>query len=390
MLKPGLLSIGLLVVLVGCSTASRRAGESPSQDWTGLEKASLPPVELEHVPEGPQFAPAAGNLPEPFKPHVSPSRELWIPVERWARANNLGTLREVSLTPAPTYALTTAHGLLRFQVRSRIAKWNGSDFHLGFEPQLIGGQPFLHTLDLEKNLQPLLQPFALPARTNRVVVIDPGHGGRNTGTESVFAHANEKEYTLDWARRLGQLLETNGWRVLLTRNQDADVALSNRVTFAAEHQADLFISLHFNSAAPSREQAGLETYCLTPAGMSSTLTRGYEDDPALVFPNNAFDEANFQFALNIHRALLTGAGLADRGVRRARFLGVLRGQNRPAILIEGGYLSNPREAKRIADPAFRQKLAQAVAAALIPPPPVPVQQAEARPAISATNNPQAN
>ena len=103
---------------------------------------------------------------------------------------------------------------------------------------------------------------------------------------------------------------------------------------------------------------GLETYCLTPVGMPSTLKRGYEDDASLVFANNAFDEQNFQLALKVHRALLTGTGIADRGV--------LRGQNRPAILIEGGYLSNAREARRIADAAFRQKLAQAVANALLP------------------------
>ena len=366
MLKPVLPALCLLVALVGCSTASRRADESAGTGWSPLEKTNAPPGELEHVPEGPQPAPPAAKLPEPFQPHAGMAGETWIPVERWARENHLGDVRTTALTPVPAYALGAAQGLLRFQIKSQLARWNGLDFHLGFEPQLIGGQPCLHTLDLEKNIRPLLRPFTAPTRTNRVLVIDPGHGGRNTGTESVFANANEKEFTLDWARRLGRMLETNGWQVWLTRTNDAEVALSNRVALAEEHQADLFISLHFNSAAPSREQAGLETYCLTPAGMFSTLTRGYEDDPALVFPNNAFDEANFQLALGVHRALLKGAGLVDRGVRRARFLGVLRGQNRPAILIEGGYLSNPREARRIADPAFRQKLADAVAKALSP------------------------
>jgi len=77
-------------------------------------------------------------------------------------------------------------------------------------------------------------------------------------------------------------------------------------------------------------------------------------------------------------------------VRRARFLGVLRGQSRPAILIEGGYLSNVREAKRIADPAFREKLAEAVADALVPPVAVALPQPEARAALSPTNNLQTN
>jgi N-acetylmuramoyl-L-alanine amidase len=66
----------------------------------------------------------------------------------------------------------------------------------------------------------------------------------------------------------------------------------------------------------------------------------------------------------VHRTLLHVNGRLDRGVRRARYLGVLRGQNRPAILVEGGYLSNPREARRIADPAYRQQLAEVVAQAL--------------------------
>ena len=60
------------------------------------------------------------------------------------------------------------------------------------------------------------------------------------------------------------LLTTNGWRVFLTRTNDTDLSLSNRIAFAEAHKAGLFVSLHFNSAAPNEQQAGLETYCLTP------------------------------------------------------------------------------------------------------------------------------
>ena len=203
----------------------------------------------------------------------------------------------------------------------------------------------------------------IPERKNRVVVIDAGHGGRNTGARSVADGIYEKHYTLDWAERLGNLLAAEGWQVRLTRTNDADVGLSDRVAIADEHHADLFISLHFNSAAPSEEQHGLETYCLTPTGMPSTLTRGYEDDPSLVFPNNAFDAQNLEYAFHLHCALLPVVKM-DRGVRRARFLTVLRGEHCPAVLIEGGYLSNPEEARRIADPAYRQQLAAALAQAL--------------------------
>ena len=137
------------------------------------------------------------------------------------------------------------------------------------------------------------------------------------------------------------------------------------MAIAEQHNADLFLSLHFNSAFPDREQAGLETYCLTPTGMPSNLTRGFKDNAALTFPNNRFDTENLQYAVQLHRALLDVNGHADRGVRRARFLGVLQGQNRPAVLVEGGYLSNPREARQIADPAYRQKMAEALARALL-------------------------
>jgi N-acetylmuramoyl-L-alanine amidase len=225
----------------------------------------------------------------------------------------------------------------------------------------------MHSLDFAKNLEPLMHPLVLPERTNRVIVIDPGHGGSNLGTKSVLDGSYEKQYTMDWAKRLAPILETNGWKVLLTHTNDVDLFLTNQVTFAISNKANLFVSLHFN-AAPSptdHEASGIETFCVTPTGMPSTLKRTWEDDASLVFPNNRFDSENIQYALQIHRSVLKFSGARDHGVGRARFMVVLRGQNCPAILVEGGYLSNPREARRIADPAYRQKLAEAVASAII-------------------------
>lgn len=253
---------------------------------------------------------------------------------------------------------------MMLEIGSREAVWNGMVMHLGFAPEIIDDQVFVYGLDLQKNLEPLLlgEPFAFGL--NRVLVLDPGHGGANVGTHSLVDGRFEKEFTLDWARRLKPLLETNGWTVFLTRTNDSDVSLSNRVAIAEAHHASLFISLHFNSAAPDKIQNGLETYCLTPTGMPSTLTRGYTDFWTERFPNNSFDEENLQLAVRLHAALLRSSGEEDRGIRRARFMGVLLGQKRPAILIEGGYLSNPREANKIESAEFRQKLAEAVAGAL--------------------------
>ncbi|HTL18876.1 MAG TPA: N-acetylmuramoyl-L-alanine amidase [Patescibacteria group bacterium] len=270
--------------------------------------------------------------------------------------------------PAAAYTVQTTNGALVLQVGSQVSRWDGVELRLGFAPQLIDGQPYVHSLDINKTIQPLLDGQAeLALSANPVVVIDPGHGGENPGTKSVLGEHYEKEYTLDWALRLQALLQASRYKVFLTRSNDNDLALSNRVAFAAQHRADLFISLHFNSAGPNEAEAGLETYCLTPAGMPSSLTRGYTDEIRQVFPNNAYDVQNLSLALRIHRGLLQVNGHRDRGIRRARFPGVLRGQQRAAILVEGGYLSNPQEARLIAEPGYRQKLAEAVAKALLPP-----------------------
>jgi N-acetylmuramoyl-L-alanine amidase len=180
----------------------------------------------------------------------------------------------------------------------------------------------------------------------------------------VATRAVEKDYTLDWALRLAKQLSESQWRVILTRTNDADVSLAERVAVANRVNADLFVSLHLNSGGSNRHLSGAETYCLTPTGMPSNLLREYEDDPREAHPNNLFDEQNVHLASRVHRSILQATGAVDRGVRRARFMAVLRAQQRPAILLEGGYLTNAEEAKRLADPAYRQLLADAVAKAL--------------------------
>ena len=273
------------------------------------------------------------------------------------------TLRSPNM---PAYALHTRFGDLVLHpnsTNSRSAEWAGLGLRLGFAPKVIGGELFLHTLDLQKSLIPLLSPVANPVSGSRVIVLDPGHGGKDAGSHSVTRQP-EKDYTLDWARRLQPLLEASGWRVFLTRTDDSEVPLQARVEFAESHRADVFVSLHFNSTSSS-EAAGVETYCLTPTGMPSAVPREFEDNPALSFPNNHFDTQNILLALRLHREMVSVAGVKkDRDVRRARFMTVLRGQNRPAVLIEGGYLSNPTEAARVDSADYRQKLAEAVARAL--------------------------
>ena len=354
--QPIKIFLALLLALAGCSTTPR--SQQPPPDWG--DTPVLAPVPTTNRP--PVLTPTTPH------PVFTPPRftETWVALDRWTRANNLPAPRKIAAAPLPVYSQTAPNGTLELRGGSQLATWNGRELHLGFKPNETNGQLYVHSLDLQKNLQPLLENFPLPPHGQRTIVIDPGHGGGNTGTRSVHDGHYEKEFTLDWALRLQPLLASAGWQVWLTRTNDLELSLSNRVAFAEARRADVFISLHFNSAAPDENPSGLETYCLTPNGMPSNLIRDGEDDARLKFNNNAYDSQNLQLALRIQRALVTANHQHDRGVRHARFIGVLRGQNRPAVLIEGGYLSNQGEAAQIAKPEFRQKLAEAVATALSP------------------------
>jgi len=353
-----------LLLLAGCATTPKNGGEAAS-NWTGTN-AVPPPPPVRPVPPRLTNAPPVAVVHTNVPPHPTTVIPLyvWTSLNRWAAEKGLAAPRKTANSPVTTYALSSPRGTLTLIIGSREITWNGITLHLGFQPEIADNQVFVYGLDLQKNIEPLLVDAPPALGTNRIIVIDPGHGGMNGGTVSVLNQRPEKEFTLDCARRLKPLLEAEGWRVFLTRTNDIDLSLSNRVLFAETHHADLFVSLHFNSAAPDRKQNGLETYCLTPVGLPSTLTRGNPDILNQFFPNNAFDSANLQLAVRLQASLLRAIGEEDRGVRRARFMGVLHGQRRPAVLIEGGYLSNPKEAQRIATPEFRQKYAEAIASAL--------------------------
>ena len=355
-----------LIFLAGCSTTPKTGSGGASPDnWSAKTVENKLFAHANPPPPG-SLSPGSHTHPPAARANVVLATPLrtWTSLNRWAYEQKIEAPRRISISPVTSYAVATTNGVLVLTIGTRDATWRGTTFHLGFAPEFIDSQIFVHGLDLEKNIAPLLRGTSSFFNLKGVIVIDPGHGGINAGTLSVLDNRPEKEFTLDWARRLQRLLEAEGWHVFLTRTNDYDEALSNRVSFAESHHADLFISLHFNSSAPDKRQIGLETYCLTPTGTPSTLTRGYPDVLTDHFPNNDYDVRNLQLAMRVHKAVLRASEEEDRGVRRARFLGVLRGQKRPAILIEGGYLSNPHEAEKIENPDFRQALAEGVANAL--------------------------
>jgi N-acetylmuramoyl-L-alanine amidase len=350
-------AITAIISLAGC-VAQPKPKRTRVSDWESEKRTNLTVSHKKSEPE------AATGIAPALPSQSADDRETWISLSRWCRKKGLASPSQISNSIPLEFELRTTNGLFAFRIGEQAVRWKGTELRLGFAPVLIDSRPFFHTLDLKKNLEPLIEvaPLNFPME-HPVIVLDPGHGGMNAGTRSILSNNYEKEFTLDWALRLRPLLAAKGWRVFLTRTNDTDLSLSNRVAFAEDHHADLFVSLHFNSAGGGDRHAGLETYCLSPEGMPSTVTRGFPDDLGVSFPNNVFDAANLQLALLIHRALLSTSHQQDRGIRRARFLGVLRNQHRPAILVEGGYLSNSAEARHIADPEFRQQLAAAMAGA---------------------------
>jgi N-acetylmuramoyl-L-alanine amidase len=297
------------------------------------------------------------------KPLRTPAGDWWD-LEEWLMARGWSALHPVPHGRELRQESDGVGGTLAVMVGQKKSWWNGTQVWLGFEPRMEKGRIRVHRLDLESHFEVLMAATAPVVLRDRSVMIDAGHGGRNAGTRSIAGNRFEKEFTLDWAERLRVLLEGKGWRVVMTRTNDIDLGLAERVAMADAAGVTLFVSLHFNSGFPNREAAGLETYTLTPRGMASHVVRDYVDEPGRRYPNNAHDAVNLRLALGVHRALLATTAQTDRGVRHARFMEVLRQQERPALLIEGGYLSNPQEATHVQTEEFRQKLAEAVAAGL--------------------------
>ena len=224
------------------------------------------------------------------------------------------------------------------------------------------GHLTLSKIDYEKVFVPLF--WDAPKAAVRRIVIDPGHGGKDTGKVNGPYKYNEKAATLDTAARLKLVLEKQGFEVVFTRTKDVFVDLDDRPAVAASAKADLFISLHYNAGpAGDTSSGGIETYCLTPAGQKST-NAGKAKSTTAAEPGNRFDTANMALAWSIQRRLLAGTGAEDRGVRRARFA-VLRTLPCPGVLIEGGFMSSRKEGAQIAEAAYRQKIAESVAAGIV-------------------------
>jgi len=366
---------GLALLLAGCPTPPKPPPRlTPLAAGERFLPLSLPAAASSETP--------AQNILITPEPMLAAPRDQWdsvlpeenlqlgagmLPLAAWAQLCGFSEVRIVPNANPRTVELLNEQGTLTLAQGQRFARWNGVGLGLGFAPGVAGGEIGAHSVDVAKTIYPLaLGVFPFPAE-NRVLVLDPGHGGPDPGSRCAGGGCFEKNLALDWALRIERMLAGSSWRVVLTRREDRELSLLERVAIADAERASLFISLHFNAHArvgSGEEETGIETYCLTPAGAPSNITRNFEDDVRRAYPNNQFDAQNILLAARLHAAMLRATGRKDRGVRRARFMTVLREQKRPAVLIEGGFLSSAAESRVIAQSAHLELMARAVCDAL--------------------------
>ena len=233
---------------------------------------------------------------------------------------------------------------------------NGVKFILSYELILQGNDVLLSRIDLTKLVEPVLRPNKMHnARPIRTIVLDAGHGGHDRGAVSLYG--NEKDFALDVCLRTRALLIKRGFRVEMTRADDTFIPLDERARYASRFRDGLFVCVHFN--AGSDVATGIETYTLAPRFVPSTDQDGPAVSDMTFCAGNVDDPENMALATAMHASLLNRIPITDRGIKRARFW-VLRECTIPAVLIEGGFVSNPQEASRIAQPAYRQAMAECI------------------------------
>ncbi|MGI6467589.1 MAG: N-acetylmuramoyl-L-alanine amidase [Syntrophomonadaceae bacterium] len=182
-------------------------------------------------------------------------------------------------------------------------------------------------------------------KNNKLVVLDPGHGGRDTGANG--ARLQEKEVNLDIALQAGEILAQRGFEVAYTRDDDTYLTLSERCQIANELNAAVFVSVHCNSAENS-SATGTETYYYASL-----------EDPERFMQK----EQRYKLARLLQQNLVRQLGLADRGVKQDRFT-VIMDTNMPSALVETAFINNPSEEACLMDKSFRSKAARAIADAI--------------------------
>ena len=252
----------------------------------------------------------------------------------------------------------TADHPLEFVSGSREAIINGARSWLCFPVIEQDGKSLVSRTDVAKTIEPLVRPHRVPdVGKVQTVVLDPGHGGHDKG--QVSRYGAEKDFALDVARKLRPILQAKGLRVIMTREGDYFVPLEVRAKIANSARNSIFVSIHFNATNDDPNATGFEIFSFTPRGAPSTSDGTVAASSVNMQPGSSVDAQSMALSACIYHSLLGHLPEYDRGIKRARFA-VLRLTKVPAVLIEGGFLTERGESKLISNKDWRAKLAGAI------------------------------
>ena len=210
----------------------------------------------------------------------------------------------------------------------------------------------------------------------KTIVIDAGHGGKDPGAVG-YRGTKEKDIALDVAKRLEKKLSKNmNVKIIMTRDEDVFLRLSERTKIANESNGNLFISIHTN-AAEDRRASGFETFLIGPNKNEAAVRVAARENAVLelegttgkkltnedliqaTIAQSAFASKSEQFASMVQKEIKKRVQSRDRGVKQAGFY-VLMGASMPNVLVELGFISNPSEEKKLRSPQYRDQLATAL------------------------------
>ncbi len=247
---------------------------------------------------------------------------------------------------------------LEFETDSRRCWVNNTLIWLNHPARKIGWQWALENDDFKALIDPAVRPYAfLKNAGSQIVVLDPGHGGKDLGAISP-RKVYEKLLVMDVAKRVRNKLQARGLTVHLTRDSDKYLTLSERTKKAARWNADIFISLHADSA--SKTAKGSSVFILSRPGCYSTHSYGKGTPSRTKHPGNRFDIANAVLSYRIQQNMIKNTRQTDRGVKHARFQ-VLKEAPCPAALVEMAFITNPQEEALVIRATHREKIATGIA-----------------------------
>ncbi len=240
-----------------------------------------------------------------------------------------------------------------------------------------------NSADMAQSKQPVTTPKAVAKTSKRkIIVIDAGHGGVDPGAIG-YSGTYEKNITLSMARELKEMLDKKGkYTVYLTRSRDVFIPLRERVKISRSHDADLFISVHADSAR-NRKAVGLSVYTLSEtasdkeaaalaekenkadivAGLNFAEHSREVSDILLNLAQRETNNSSAEFATLLSRQMSKVAKTVSNAHRFAGFA-VLKAPDVPSVLLELGYLSNPKEEKQLRQKSYRRKLGEAAVKAI--------------------------